>query len=58
MKPTITEVREFGPTAWEVEFTYTGGSYRYTRILLKKDYPDELAAYTAVLKEIEEEEQN
>jgi hypothetical protein len=56
MKPTVTEVRDFGG-AWEIVLTYPSGA-QYHRILLKKDYPDELAAYTAIVKRLEEEEQN
>jgi hypothetical protein len=55
MKPTITEVREFGPDAWQVECVRPNG-WRFFRIKNRKDCPDELAAYTTVLKELEEEE--
>lgn len=52
MKPTITEVRAFGPYGWQVVLERPG--HRFFRIKSKKECPDELAAYTAVLKEIEE----
>ena len=54
MKPTITEVKEFGTTMWEVTLTYPTGR-TFTRIKSKRDYPDELAAYTSPLQDIEEE---
>jgi hypothetical protein len=55
MKPTITEVKEFGPEAWQVECVRPNG-WRFFRIKSRKDCPDELAAYTTVLNEIEEEQ--
>lgn len=57
MKPTITEVKEFGPDHWEVTLQWPNGHY-FTRIKSRRDCPDELAVYTAVLKEIEEDEIN
>lgn len=57
MKPTITEVREFGTTLWEVVLSYPNGRL-FHRIKSKRDCPDELSAYTSTLKEIEEEQTN
>jgi hypothetical protein len=55
MKPTIAEVKEFGPDHWEVSLSWPNGHY-FMRIKSRRDCPDELAVYMAVLKEIEEEQ--
>ncbi len=55
MKPTVTEVREFGEAMWEIILAWPNG-YTFHRIKSKKDHPDELAAYTATLEEIEKEQ--
>ena len=57
MKPTITEVKEFGPAHWEVSLSWPNG-HHFTRIKSRRDCPDELAVYTSVLNEIEEDEIN
>lgn len=54
MKPEITEVRPFGHTMWEVILRYPNG-HLFHRIKSKRDCPDELAAYTTTLQEIEDE---
>lgn len=51
MSASITEVREFGDTHWEVIIRQPNGRH-YHRIKTKADCPDELAAYTAVLAEL------
>ena len=53
----ITEVRAFGMDMWEVIIERPNG-HRYHSIKSKRDHPDELSAYTAVLLDLEKEQTN
>lgn len=51
----ITEVKAFGEDMWEVTIEWPNG-HLYHSIKSKRDHPDELSAYTAVLLDLEKEQ--
>jgi len=57
MRPEISGVIPFGDNAWEVKLVWPNG-HRFYRVKGRRDHPDELSAYTATLKELEDEYPN